>query len=159
MGKVEQDLVASYNSDENLINKTLQIWETKKQRKALGKLYPGLSDSGLDIAMRIRDGSREFLKEGGFDTDKITTSSATDLGLNAGFYTVADNRINEEGQAMLYLFKDLEGVYSPETADTSKYYVDPEMFEGLKIGDKIKGFSMFNVMHYGYKLRNEDLRK
>jgi len=159
MAKVEQDLVASYNNDENLIQRTLKKWEIKKQRKALENLYPGLSDDGLDTAIKIKDIGRNLLIEGGYDdSDKITTSTAGNLGLKENYYTVADIRINEEGNAMLYLFGGLEGVYSPETADTSYFYVDPEMSENLKIGDKVKGFSMFNIMYHAYKLRNEDLR-
>ena len=149
---VEQDLVKEYNNDDEIF----RIWETKRRKKKLEKLYPELSDSGLDITMQIREQNRDYLKKGGFeDWHQAETYAHTyphGGSLYEKYYVVADNVINKEGQAMLYLFDDIKSLHSPETADTLRFYVDPEMFEGIKAGDHIKGFSMFNVMQYGYKL-------
>ena len=121
------------------------------ERAKLRLAYPGMSDKGIETTLQIRQQKRDYLSERNFQSWDQAEAAEGDL-MNEGYFTVADNRINEEGQAMLYLFKDLEGMYSPETADTLQYYVDPEMFKDIKIGDTIKGLSMFNVMQYGYKL-------
>ena len=103
------------------------------QKKMLKTGYPNLNSKEIGGILNIREAGKGFLSDSGYENwEQFLSDEKVKDNNNIRYFKVADKKDGEIG-----VFSDYRGEYSPETADTSYYFMDPEAFKDIKVGDYI----------------------
>ena len=114
----------------------------------LKRMYPELSDDEVKDILQIRKYANNFLDEA-----KVSTwDEYFDTGNESDYLKVADIKDTQIGVLRDFSRSQFGFNTTPEISDTAYFYMDPEAFEDIEVGDFIQGFPLFNVLYGGRKV-------